>query len=94
MSADNGFYVAEFDDGWRWTYACAIDNIGYYEEGTKEYEQVIIDYFGRSPVYNDKESAFTAAVEAYNKLLKQDKHFIVEYGVCFIHKKLKFPKKK
>ena len=91
MSADNGFYIAEFDDGWRWTYAFAIENIEHYIEGTEEYDNVILDYFGKSRLYDNKENAFADAVEAYNNLLKQDKHAIVEYGVCFINKKLKYP---
>jgi len=91
MSADNGFYIAEFDDGWRWTYAFAIENLEYYKEGTEEYNKEIIKYFGRSKLYHTKEDAFSDAVDAYNNLLKKDKFMVVEYGVCILNKKMRYP---
>lgn len=64
MSADNGFYVAQFPDGYRWCYCQAIENCDFFPEGSKERKAMLKDYFGQSPVFDTERDAAIAAVDA------------------------------
>ena len=82
MSADNGIYIVQFQDGYRVAYAMGIDNIDFYPAGTKERKEILKDYFGKSEVYPTQEEAFNKASEMYAKMEKEDDYmFYLEYGI-------------
>lgn len=78
MSADNGFYVAKFPDGFRWCYGSAIDNLDYYDEGTMDRKKMLKRYFGKSPVYNTEREALNDAYDAMKE------YGWTEYGLCLL----------
>lgn len=75
MSADNGIYIAKFNSGYKVIHAQSIDNLDYYEEGTKERKKVWKDYFGKAKTFKEASAALEYAV----KLFKNET--IVEYGI-------------
>jgi len=84
MSADNGIYIVQFPDGYRVTHAQAIENIDYYNPGTKERKEILKDYFSESPLFKTTEKAFEYAKEINEEILKDDFCPIVEYGICYL----------
>src|SRR3990167_4771630 len=79
MSADNGIYIASFhgDNGteWRVIHTQAIENIGYFPEGTPEEAAEIVSYFERGKSFDNEESAILYAH-------KFSREFdILEYGI-------------
>lgn len=84
MSADNGIYIAEFDDGFRVIAACAIDNLDYFKkEESQKMEQW--GYFNTAPVFVTEAEAITYAFGLYKK------HLYVEYGVRIIPHQGRWP---
>lgn len=78
MSADNGIYIAKFPDGFRVSYAQAIENITYFPEGSAERKEELRHYFGDSPLFTDRSSADAYAVN-------QSKNYdFLEYGIAYI----------
>jgi hypothetical protein len=82
MSADNGYYVAEFPDGFRVTCAGAIENIDYYPEGSKERKEELKSYFGESPIFKTREEALSYASDLEKKDTAEGGW--TEYGICFV----------
>lgn len=82
MSADNGVYIAKFPNGYRISFASAIENIDYYPPNTQDRRDVLKEYFGASEVYPTLDLAVDAAFKIYNKV--ESDGFYVEYGVCEI----------
>ena len=78
MSADNGIYIAKFPEGYRVAYGAAIENIDYYDEGTKKHKAELKNYFGDSKVYISEARAWKQA----RKLYKEWGY--TEYGVCYV----------
>ena len=76
MSADNGIYIAKFPEGYRVAYGAAIENIDYFDEGTKERKAELKSYFGGSKTYDTVASAWLQAKKI------SDEHGYTEYGVC------------
>ncbi len=81
MSADNGIYIAKFPEGWRVTYAQAIENIEYYPKGSKKRKKVLKKYFGDSKVFNNIEDVLKEAEKLQEEILNDD-FGILEYGIC------------
>ena len=54
MSGDNGIYIAEFPDGFRVIHAQAIENLAYFEEGTKAWKDEIRTYFKDTKLFTKK----------------------------------------
>lgn len=79
MSADNGIYIVKFPDGYRVAHGQAIENIDYYEKGTKERKQMLKQYFGESKVYKTKK---TVTKKAFEMAETYDDY--LEYGVCYL----------
>jgi len=77
MSADNGIYIAKFPEGYRVTYAQAIDNIMYYPENTRERKETLKEYFGASKLWNTEDEAWKEA----RRLYEEDNY--VEYGISY-----------
>lgn len=93
MSQDNGIYVIEtYGPEYRVAYAHAIDNIfGKFSDETLHWEgnaEMMREYFGKSQVFTDIESALDWAEE-----LSYDYEYL-EDGVCVIteFKEIKFNK--
>lgn len=84
MSADNGVYIAKWNDGFRVVHAQAIENIDYFPEGSERWKQEQINYFGKSPVFKEKSEAILYAHELADKILADDWCPVLEYGVCYI----------
>lgn len=84
MSADNGIYIAKFPDGYRVSYASAIENINYYPEGSKNRKMVLKEYFGDSKVYETEIDALAEAREIEKRLLEDEDFYYIEYGICFL----------
>jgi hypothetical protein len=90
MSSDNGIYIAKFPDGYRVTYASAIENITYHRKGTKARKQELKKYFGNSPIFTSEKAAFDYAYKTYEEMQEEEEkngmlgQLILEYGVCFI----------
>lgn len=88
MSADDGIYLLQCKDGWRVTYAQAIDNLYWWHvPGTSidQYERkeeinpsVLFTYFKQSEVYQKKYEAWHQAMILYRQV------GYVEYGISFI----------
>jgi len=78
MSADNGIYIAEFEDGYRAIYASAIDNIDYYKIGTTRWKRQLDLYFGHAVVFETEPEALVHAKMLYKKA------GYTEYGICFL----------
>lgn len=98
MSADNGIYIlrtlsekeGEFE--YRVVHTQCIENIHYFPEGSKEWEDTLLDYFGQCIVYNDEEGAWKEAKKIYDDIMN-DYFGILEYGISTIHMCIKFPKR-
>jgi len=89
MSADNGIYIAKFPDGYRITYAQAIENVDYFPEGSKKRKKELKSYFGESEIYKTEQDAFNAALELSAKMEEDEEEngmgfFVLEYGICYI----------
>lgn len=78
MSADNGIYIAKFPDGYRVTYAAAIENIDYYPVGTVERKNELKKYFGESNVYQNIKDALNDAYKI------KEVYEYTEYGICIL----------
>jgi len=78
MSADDGFYIGEFPDGFRVIHAQAIENVHYFKEGTKEWKKEVRAYFGGAPVFKTYEEALLSG----GKMLKE--YGWTEYGLCSV----------
>lgn len=83
MSADNGIYIAEFDDGFRVTHAGAIDNLDYYPEGSRERKETQYRYFKRSPVFKTRSEALEEASKIHDDIMNSE-FPILEYGICLL----------
>ena len=81
MSADNGIYIAEFDDGFRICHGSAIDNLDFFET-EKERQQEIYNYFHDSALFSSKGQALEAAQKLYDDVM--EKFYIIEYGIQFL----------
>jgi hypothetical protein len=85
MSADNGIYIASFDNKkeYRVIHAQAIENLDYFDgEFDQAYE--IVRYFRNLPkIFQTKETALIGAHEMEEEIRKSD-FPVLEYGVCFI----------
>jgi hypothetical protein len=90
MSADNGIYIAKFPDGYRVTYAQAIENIDYFPPGSKHRKNELRHYFGNSPVFKKRKGAEKYAFKLYHQMEEDEKengmfgYFILEYGISYI----------
>lgn len=82
MSSDNGIYIVKFPDGYRVTHAQAIENIDYYKVGSFKRKQMLLDYFGDSPLFADKDAAFLYAHALMDEL--DASGFSLEYGICYL----------
>ena len=78
MSADNGVYICRFKDGYRVIEGFAIDNLDYFEPGSKEEKLEWKRYWEKAPLYNNKDDAILAA----HKLA--DSIDVLEYGVVML----------
>lgn len=85
MSADNGIYIAQFQDGYRVAHAQAIENIDYYSEGDPERIKVIKQYFGKSEVYDTIDKAIDRANEIHQEVM-EGPYPVVEYGIGLLGK--------
>lgn len=83
MSADNGIYICEDPSGrWHVVHAQAIDNLGYYPEGSQQEAETWQSYFG------DKNAKHASSREEIIKLaeaLEKDWGW-TEYGICDVGK--------
>lgn len=84
MSADNGIYIAKFPDGYRVSYASAIENIDYYPEKSENRKKVLKEYFGDSKVYETEIDALAEAREIEKSFLDDEDFCYLEYGICFL----------
>ena len=89
MSADNGIYIAKFPDGYRVTKVVfCIENIDYHRPNTKARKEMLLRYFGDSPVFQSKTKALLYAGKIYNDWEKEEDDFgfgcPIEYGISFI----------
>ena len=78
MSADNGIYIGDFEDGYRVIYAQAIDNCEGEDEVTNAYIHV---YFKDAKVFSFRD----------DKMASEPDLFILEYGISEITFPFKFP---
>lgn len=78
MSADNGVYICRFKDGYRVIEASAIDNLNYFEPGSKKEKLEWKRYWANAPLYDNENDAILAA----NRLAKSTP--ILEYGVVML----------
>jgi len=76
MSADNGIYLTQWDDGWRVAYAQAIDDIDSYRPGSPCWNWTNRKYFEKSPVFKTEDEAWKYAETM------EEKYSFLEYGVC------------
>lgn len=79
MSADNGVYILESNDGYRVAECAAIENIDY----NKMYEVV---YFGDSEVFENINLALAKAFSIYLQTC------MCEYGIQLLRNRGEFPK--
>lgn len=86
MSADNGIYIAEFPEGWRVIHTQAIGNLDYYPRESKKWWEVLISYYGDSPLFSSKEEAWKKAMEMEEDILSDDFCPILEYGISILGK--------
>ncbi len=87
MSADNGIYVLKTDGPeWRVAECQAIDNVFY--ENPDGNDDVLLSYFGNSPVFTKSLNAGKFAILLYDELMCDDIP-ICEHGI--IHMKLHRP---
>jgi hypothetical protein len=87
MSADNGIYVALFEDNfYRITGDVqAIENIDYFSKGSEERKEELKSYFGESKLYKTKEEALIDAHKLEEEVQNDpDGLGYLEYGVSFI----------
>lgn len=84
MSADNGIYVTQWNDGFRVCHAQAIENLDYFRESSEFWraEQVLL--FGNSPVFKTREEALKKAGEMELEILADEYCPILEYGISTI----------
>ena len=85
MSADNGIYVAEFDDGFRVGYAGAIENVRY-NRGSDGWIEVINSIWNASPLFkNVKEAVNWARIKAKEFETEEFEYEVgLEYGVVVL----------
>lgn len=86
MSADNGIYIGQWNDGFRVAYCHAIDNVDC-EGLKKEYEVVL---FGLSKAFATKEEAREEAFRMENQIMNSD-FPILEYGISSIGHRGEWP---
>src|SRR5690606_33491504 len=84
MSADNGIYITQWNDGYRVVHAAAIENIDFFKIGSDQWKATQVGYFGRSPVYKTKQEAIVEAHRREKDILSDEYCPILEYGVCTI----------
>lgn len=84
MSADNGIYIVKFPDGYRVTYAMAIDNIDYFPIGSKERKQELKTYFGDSKIFATLEDAYSEAFKMEKQFRESEDCIYLEYGICYL----------
>ena len=85
MSADNGIYIAEFNDGFRVAHCQAIENI---DDDREKYAKL---FFGKSKVHKEYVSAYSEAIEIENDIMNGMLP-IIEHGICKIPNLGDFPK--
>lgn len=96
MSADNGIYVTQWDDGYRVAHVQAIENIDFVNDSISEIENKRYqdEYrkiaFGKSEVFKTEEEAFAHVRILYSQFRKRG--WPVEYGIQFIGHFGEFPK--
>lgn len=83
MSADNGIYIASFPDGYRVIHAQAIEDIDYYPPMSDKRKEVLLNYFGDSPLFDTEKEALKYANELYKEIMSDDIP-ILEYGISFL----------
>lgn len=79
MSADNGIYYAKFPDGYRVIHAQTIDNLFFYEPGSKQEQEVIYDYFKDAKVFPSLTAVLQEAQRLAN-LIDYTEYGIVDLG--------------
>lgn len=85
MSADNGIYILQSPVAnsdaieYRVAYASAIDNVGYYEEGSPSCIAMENAYFGDSEVYLSADAALSRARQLEKEYT--DNLGYLEYGI-------------
>jgi len=75
MSADNGIYIAKFNSGYKVIHAGCIDNLDYYDVGTKKRKQIWKKYFKDAKTFKEKSNALEYAIKLF------EAETIVEYGI-------------
>jgi hypothetical protein len=91
MSADNGIYILESDDGYRITHAQAIENITYDPDDTGYNQEWVKCLFGDCKVFSTIDQARDEAWRLYNEIMESD-FPIVEYGISTVGYLPTFPK--
>lgn len=85
MSADNGIYITEWNDGYRVAETTSIDDISYKHQTESEEEATVHqnDFkkraFGSSPVFKTLEAAILYAHRLESEIIKNG--WFLEYGV-------------
>lgn len=93
MSADNGIYVLQCQDGFRVAHCQAIENMywwntpsGLPEKRSTINPEVIHDYFKDSFIYTTRPDALKEAKRIYNEIMTDinNPNPVVEYGICIL----------
>jgi hypothetical protein len=89
MSADTGIYIAKFPEGYRVTEVVqCIENVYYYNPGTKRRKKELEAYFGNSEVYPTRELASSKAWKIYDEYNREEEDSgmgcPIEYGISYI----------
>lgn len=96
MSADNGIYITQWNDGYRVAEASAIENIDFINDSISELENKRLQdeyrksVFGRSEVFKTEDEAFDRARAIYSIFRKRG--WPVEYGIIPLGYFGEFPK--
>jgi len=92
MSADNGIYILKTKGPilteWRVAHCQGIDDIFY--ENTSGDDEVLLDYFGQSPIFTNHKDACKYAFKLYNEIMDDD-FPICEHGIVEILINRPFP---
>lgn len=86
MSADNGVYIAEFNEGFKVVHAQAIDNIYYHPVGSPERKEMMDLYFGWAQFISTLDAAMIEANRLEQIELSDPFVPIVEYGIVNLGK--------